>query len=92
MDVKKAIKELSYKNTDYGGKCTQEVRKAAIRALEKQVPMKPKNTKTISDFSGRYRSIKGTCPICGEENLYKSNYYCDKCGQRLDWKGSGSDD
>lgn len=45
MDVKKAIKELSYKNTDYGGKCTQEVRKAAIRALEKQVPMKPKNTK-----------------------------------------------
>ena len=20
--------------------------------------------------------------------MYKSNYYCDKCGQRLDWKGS----
>lgn len=92
MDAKKAIKELSYNNTDYGGKCTQEVRKVAIRALEKQVPMKPKDTKTISDFSGRYRSIKGTCPICGEENLYKSNYYCDKCGQRLDWKGSGTDD
>lgn len=48
--------------------------------------MKPKDTKIIRDFSGRYYSIRGTCPICGEKNLYKSNYYCDKCGQRLDWK------
>ena len=78
MDTKEILFELTYK-------CTPEVRDVAVRALEKQVPKKPQNIKTIGNFPGRYRSVKGTCPICGEEKLYKSNYYCDKCGQRLDW-------
>lgn len=34
MSESEAIKELSYDNTAYGGKCTEEVRKAAIQALE----------------------------------------------------------
>ena len=92
MKPEEALKELSYDDTAYGGKFTSEVRKVAVKALKKQIPMEPKYTKIIRDFSGRYYSIKGKCPICGEENLYKSNYYCDKCGQRLDWKGSGTDD
>lgn len=93
MNAKEAIEKLKAPELPDGLiMVSAKARQEAIKALKKQVPMKPKDTKTISDFSGRYRSIKGTCPICGEENLYKSNYYCDKCGQRLDWKGSGTDD
>ena len=25
------------------------------------------------------------CPVCNMEELYKSDFYCNKCGQRLDW-------
>lgn len=80
MDAKKAIKELSYNNTDYGGKCTQEVRKAAIRALEKQVPMKPI---TYNETN------RADCPVC-KSTVRGINVpfgdYCANCGQRLDWK------
>lgn len=86
MKPEEALKKLSYNSTAYGSKCTSEVMKVAVKAIKKQIPMKPKDTKIIRDFSGRYYNIKGKCPICGEENLYKSNYYCDKCGQRLEWK------
>ena len=51
MTNEEAIKELSYDNTDYGGNCTYEVRMAAIKALRKQIPMKPNNIKDILDFS-----------------------------------------
>ena len=40
MQAQEAIKELSYDNTAYGGKCTKEVRETAIKALEKQIPKK----------------------------------------------------
>lgn len=33
MTENEAIKELSYDNTAYGGKCTEEVRRVAIHAL-----------------------------------------------------------
>ena len=41
--------------------------------------------KSIPDFSGRYYTTKGDCPICGAEGLYRSSLYCNKCGQKLDW-------
>lgn len=85
MDAEKAIKELSYDDTAYGGNCTYELRMEAIKALEKQIPKKPKNIKTIFDFSGRYYTTKGDCPCCGRENLYRTDIYCNKCGQKLDW-------
>lgn len=47
--------------------------------------MKPNNIKTIFDFSGRYCITKGDCPVCNIEELYKSDFYCNKCGQKLDW-------
>ena len=53
MKSEEALKELSYDGTAYGGKCTHEVRQRAIKALEKQIPMKPNNIKSILDFSGR---------------------------------------
>ncbi len=30
---------------------------------------------------------KGDCPVCNREGLYKSDFYCNKCGQKLDWGG-----
>lgn len=55
------------------------------KALKKQIPMKPNNIKSILDFSGRYYTTKGDCPVCNREGLYKSDFYCNKCGQKLDW-------
>ena len=55
------------------------------KASEKQIPKKPKNMKSIFSLSGRYYTIKGDCPVCNSEGLYKSDFYCNKCGQKLDW-------
>lgn len=86
MTNEEAIKELSYDNTDYGGNCTYEVRMAAIKALRKQIPMKPNNIKDILDFSGKYYTIRGDCPVCGRERVSISDSYCDNCGQKFDWE------
>lgn len=60
---------------------------AGTKALEKQIPKKPKNMKTIFDFSGRYYSTNGECPVCSAEVLSSSSAYCNKCGQKLKWEG-----
>lgn len=86
MTNEEAIKELSYDNTDYGGNCTYEVRMAAIKALRKQIPMKPNNIKDILDFSGNYYTTRGDCPVCGRERVFISDSYCDNCGQKFDWE------
>lgn len=62
-----------------------EALELAIKALQVQIPMKPNNIKSIFDFSGRYYTTKGNCPVCNREGLYKSDFYCNKCGQKLDW-------
>lgn len=56
-----------------------ETRQEAIKALGKQIPMKPNNIKSILNFSGRYYTTKGDCPVCNREGLYKSDFYCNKC-------------
>ena len=58
----------------------------AIKALRKQIPMKPNNIKDILDFSGNYYTSRGNCPMCGRERVSKSDLYCDKCGQKFDWE------
>lgn len=63
-----------------------EARQEAIKALEKQIPKKPNNMKSILDFSGRYYTTKGNCPVCNREGLNRSSIYCDECGQKLDWE------
>lgn len=57
----------------------------AVKAVRKQIPMKPNNMKTIFDFSGKYYTTKGDCPACNSEGLYKADFYCNRCGQKLDW-------
>lgn len=64
----------------------REALESAVKALEKQIPMTPNNMRTILDFSGRYYTTKGNCPVCNSEGLYKSDFYCNKCGQKLDWE------
>lgn len=63
----------------------REALELAVKALQVQIPMKPNNIKSIFDFSGRYYTAKGNCPVCNSEGLYKSDFYCNKCGQKLDW-------
>ena len=47
----------------------------AIEALEKQMPKKP-----IELGDGRFY-----CPVCHSNNRALGEY-CDKCGQKIDWK------
>lgn len=89
MKPEEALKELRYQELPGGSVMVDlETRQEAIKALEKQIPKKPKNIKTIIDFSGRYYTTKGDCPVCNREGLYKSDFYCNKCGQKLDWEGN----
>ena len=78
LTPKEAIKELSYDNTAYGGKCTKEVRESAIKALEKQIPKKVNNREEHADY------IEGNCPDCDLPVCDVDNY-CSKCGCLLDW-------
>ena len=60
-----------------------EAIRMAIQALEKQVPMKVKN-------SGERIPFEWYCSTCGEllcDDGYKDTYikYCEHCGQKLDW-------
>ena len=50
----------------------------AIEALEKQIPIKMKDMRSVNDFSGRYYTCIGTCPICGEENIYRNIVLSDE--------------
>ena len=78
MTPQEAIKELSYDNTAYGGKCTKEVRETAIKALEKQIPKKVNNREEHADY------IEGNCPDCDLPVCDVDNF-CSKCGCLLDW-------
>lgn len=86
MKSEEAIEKLRYPELPDGLVMVGlEARQEAIKALKKQIQMKPNNIKSILDFSGRYYTTKGNCPVCNREGLYKSDFYCNKCGQKLDW-------
>lgn len=78
LTPKEAIKELSYDNTAYGGKCTKAVIETAIKALEKQIPKKVNNREEHADY------IEGNCPDCDLPVCDVDNY-CSTCGCLLDW-------
>lgn len=77
--------KTEYPDRRYALEDYRKVLEISVEAMEKQVPKKPKNMKTIFDFSGRYYSTDGECPVCGAEVLSRSSVYCNKCGQKLDW-------
>ena len=88
MTESEAIKEVRFNMSTIGlsdkaAKRVVEARNMAIKALEKQVPMKVKN-------SGERIPFEWYCPACGEllcDDGYKDTYikYCEHCGQKLDW-------
>lgn len=66
-----------------------EAFETAIKALEKQIPKKPKIKKD------GYRTISYDCPycgryfvseICGELCAGMKYLYCFNCGQKIDWR------
>lgn len=60
-----ALKELSYDDTAYGGKCTHEVRMEAIKALEKQIPKKVLYEDVGFDCYHDVNLYACICPSCG---------------------------
>ena len=83
LTPKEAIKELSYDNTAYGGKCTKEVREVAIKALEKQMPKKP----VYKESTDKHEDGCWTCPVCGGTvGVYDlRDNWCSDCGTMIDW-------
>lgn len=53
---------------------------AVKSALEKQIPKKP-----CIPFDSIYQEYE--CPVCPHK-VDKTQLYCGKCGQALDWGGS----
>ena len=57
--------------------CDGEEMDIAIKALEKQTPIK-----ILHDGANWYRCPNG-CEI--HKKLFEKDWYCPKCGQRIDW-------
>ena len=92
MKPEEALKELRYPELPDGLVMVDlETRQEAIKALKKQIPMKPiDKTKPDDTASLAYENCNiVVCPTCGRRLKLKSKgKYCDKCGQKLDWGGS----
>ena len=95
MTESEAIEELKYDCNELGkaipcdtscGCSFENAYGMAIKALEKQIPKKVKN-------SGERIPFEWYCPACGEllcDDGYKDTdiKYCDQCGQALDWENT----
>ena len=90
MKPEEAIEKLRYPELPDGLVMVGlEARQEAIKALEKQIQMKPINkTKPDDTASLAYENCNIiVCPTCGGRLKLKSKgKYCDKCGQKLDWE------
>lgn len=89
MIEEKAIEKLDSLIVDIKRKGKSEVTEedkelliTAIRALSKRLPKRP----PISLWSKKVRKI---CPNCKQKAEYLQEY-CDKCGQRIDWRYYGN--
>lgn len=71
-----------------GNKCDKENCANAFKkkAIEKQIPKKPKNQRLAEGRLGDNGVYAGNCPSCKEKVIgnYYGNY-CGCCGQALDW-------
>lgn len=78
--VKMAINRLMCGNTAHS--CKSDYIKLAIKALEKQIPMKPK----VMDKPLKNENFWWYCGTCGASRHTGSrSNYCSYCGQRVDW-------
>ena len=53
---------------------------AIVKALKKQIPVKPESTFLVDNMKHWYR-----CPNC-DTWIFNCSQYCDVCGQILDWE------
>jgi rubrerythrin len=59
--------------------------KTAIEALEKQVPIKPREHHNFNDICND-TDYADECWLCKCNNFVdESDNYCPNCGQKLDW-------
>lgn len=93
--IKKAIQHYRYGVThDIFSDPVTTYAKLAIQALGKQIPKKPifvdtrfrHHGKHISDGISLSKCYK--CPCCKMHifHVWDDEEYCDRCGQKLDWK------
>ncbi len=61
-----------------------EALRIAIKAVEKQIPKKP-----ITTADGCKACSCGL--VLQEDNKRRCFYYCDRCGQRIDWEECEND-
>lgn len=91
MTIKQIENWLNLLRSEYRAKYNVEAEeaneavKAAIEALERQIPKKPMNV-----MRNHYENLawdKGDCPCCGSKNTSDlAINYCRSCGQALDWQ------
>ena len=63
-----------------------------IEALEKQMPKKVIDGRAVYNDYGEYSYDTYKCPYCSEEVFYDTiTYYCETCGQHLDWSEADED-
>lgn len=79
MSDQEALTELKASIEGCGFQCHIETYRAAIAALEKQVPKAPVPPDSIMTLVPMY-----FCPVCGEI-VGTGKDYCANCGQALDW-------
>lgn len=76
-------------NTTSGYVMLQESIDMAIKALEKQIPKRPRKTDSYRGMLIRVYAY--ACPTCGNACLEKymnerqNTMFCWNCGQKLDW-------
>ena len=90
MKPEEAIKKLIYPELPDGLVMVDlKTKQKAIKALEKQIPRKPIDKTKLDDTASlAYENCNIiVCPTCGRRLKLKSKgKYCDKCGQKLDWR------
>ena len=81
MTEREAVKVLQHER-DYAQLLSyvNEALKIAISAMEKQIPKV-----IVPDLCYEKDGMYGICSMCGNPNI-KFNRYCNKCGQKLEWR------
>lgn len=67
----------------------KEVYKVAVKALEKQIPKKPRFDHMLNDRNGKFQC---GCGYWVTHDCYETNDipYCSNCGQKFDWENPRS--
>ncbi len=93
MDIKEAIQEIDalvhaamreYNIKDEENAYDEEVLDVAVRAMKKQIPMKPELRPLPMSMCVEYTNAN-YCPNCGER-LLSEDLHCPDCGQKLKWE------